>query len=100
MLMRDDKVNMCNSRGPMSVCQQSTSLTNQQQCKHYEKATRLNHCMYFRFDEFCDSLKAQKDLQLLSDKITKFLEQNQKKIEEAKLIEAEESQIGKTKQNY
>lgn len=91
---------MCNSRGPISVCEQRYSLINQEQCKHYNKATHFNRCMYFIFDEFCDSLKAQKDVQLLTDKITKFLEQNQKKIEEAKLTETEESEMGKTKQNY
>lgn len=76
-----DKINMCNSRGSISVCEQCDSPKNQQRCKYYEKATRFNQCMYLKFGEYCDNLKAQTDLQLVKDKITKFLEENQKEID-------------------
>ena len=42
----------------MSVC---TADCQKQQitCSFYEKSQHADRCMYFIFDEFCDSLKAQ-----------------------------------------
>lgn len=93
--MSDDKINMCDSRGSMSVCTQHESPKNQKQCKHYEKASTVTRCMFLMFDEFCDNLKAQTDKQVYKDKITKFLEENQKRIDEEAAIEEGESQIEK-----
>ena len=81
----------------MSVCEQPESPKMQEKCKYYEKATREHRCMYLTYSKFCDCLKAQLDRKSFSsNKIKQLLEENQKKIEDAKASEATESQIERT----
>ena len=42
----------------MSVCTADCQ-KQQTSCSFYEKSQNADRCMYFIFDEFCDSLKAQ-----------------------------------------
>jgi hypothetical protein len=42
----------------MCVCTAETN-ERQRECRYYEKACQADRCMYFVFDEYCDSLKAQ-----------------------------------------
>lgn len=42
----------------MSICT-ADSRKHQQKCRYYEKSCQAERCMYFVFDEYCDSLKAQ-----------------------------------------
>jgi hypothetical protein len=50
-------VNFCKQE-EMSIC---TACTKNQQtgCSFYEKSRFAERCMYYIFDEYCDSLKAQ-----------------------------------------
>jgi hypothetical protein len=42
----------------MSICK-ADSKKQQQDCLFFEKSNCANRCMYFVFNEFCDSLNAQ-----------------------------------------
>jgi RNA-binding protein YlmH len=42
----------------MSICTADCQ-KQQADCSFYEKSQHANRCMYFIFDEYCDSLKAQ-----------------------------------------
>ena len=42
----------------MSICTADCQ-KQQTDCSFYEKSQHANRCMYFIFDEYCDSLKAQ-----------------------------------------
>lgn len=57
MLMSYLITNFCKQE-EMSVC---TACNQKQQtgCSFYEKSQFAERCMYFMFDEYCDSLKAQ-----------------------------------------
>ncbi|MDJ0819463.1 MAG: hypothetical protein QNJ58_24890 [Desulfobacterales bacterium] len=56
-------VNFCR-RERMSVC---TAENQKQQsgCSYYEKSQFAERCMYFIFEEYCDSLTAQMNAQEL-----------------------------------
>jgi len=56
-VMARPETNFCKQE-EMSVC---TADCQKQQldCSYYEKSQHANRCMYFIFDEYCDSLKAQ-----------------------------------------
>ena len=56
-MMAHPENNFCKQE-EMSVC---TAACQKQQldCSYYEKSQHANRCMYFIFDEYCDSLKAQ-----------------------------------------
>jgi hypothetical protein len=57
MVMSFLVVNFCKQE-EMSICTASTK--NQQTgCSFYEKSSFAERCMYYIFDEYCDSLKAQ-----------------------------------------
>jgi len=51
-------ISFCVDVGLMHVCAECENLINQEKCHFYEKATNANRCMYLKFDEFCDCLKA------------------------------------------
>lgn len=59
MVMSHLSVNFCKQE-EMSIC---TACNRKQQigCSFYEKSQFADRCMYFIFDEYCDSLKAQMD---------------------------------------
>jgi hypothetical protein len=57
MLMADAQISFC-KKEMMSVCTAATD-TQQKGCCYYEKSGYTEKCMYFTFDEYCDSLKAQ-----------------------------------------
>jgi hypothetical protein len=50
-------INFCRSEH-ISVCT-AASQQEQKGCSFYEKSSRAERCMYFIFEEYCDSLKAQ-----------------------------------------
>ena len=50
-------VNFCKQE-EMAVCTAGDQKT-QLGCSFYEKSQFADRCMYFMFDEYCDSLKAQ-----------------------------------------
>ena len=56
-MLKDPEVNYC-KKDKMSVC---TASDDKQQvgCSFYEKSRHANRCMYFIFEEYCDSLNAQ-----------------------------------------
>ena len=56
-VMAYPETNFCRQE-EMSIC---TAGCQKQQidCSYYEKSQHANRCMYFIFDEYCDSLKAQ-----------------------------------------
>jgi len=56
-VMAHPETNFCKQE-EMSIC---TAGCQKQQidCSFYEKSQHANRCMYFIFDEYCDSLKAQ-----------------------------------------
>jgi len=56
-VMAHPETNFCKQE-EMSIC---TACGRKQQidCGFYEKSQHANRCMYFIFDEYCDSLKAQ-----------------------------------------
>lgn len=49
----------CCRTGVMSTCTAS-SYDEQRQCKFFKKKRRVNQCYHLRFNEHCDSIKAQK----------------------------------------
>jgi len=51
--------NLC-KKGLMSVCS-GENASEQKKCTYYEKATQETRCMFLKFDEYCDCLKAQMD---------------------------------------
>jgi len=58
-----EKKNFCKTEGPMSVCNAKGGL-EQEKCKFWEPATRAKgKCMYWKFKEYCDCLKAQMDVE-------------------------------------
>ena len=50
-------VNFCRQE-QMSICTADTQKA-QSSCSFYEKSRYAERCMYFIFDEYCDSLRAQ-----------------------------------------
>ena len=50
-------INFC-KLGIMSICK-ADSKKQQQDCVFFEKSNSASRCMYFVFNEFCDSLNAQ-----------------------------------------
>ena len=50
-------VNFCKQE-EMSICTAGNQ-KEQIECNFYEKSQFAERCMYFMFDEYCDSLKAQ-----------------------------------------
>jgi hypothetical protein len=52
-----DIVNYCRSE-QISVCT-AESEKRQRGCRFFEKSSRAERCMYFIFEEYCDSLSAQ-----------------------------------------
>jgi hypothetical protein len=61
--MSHQVVNFCR-REQMSIC----TADNQKQqigCSYYEKSQFTERCMYFIFEEYCDSLTAQMNAQEL-----------------------------------
>ena len=57
--MQDAAISYC-KKEIMSICT-AESVQVQQKCRYYEKSCHAAKCMYFVFEEFCDSLKAQMD---------------------------------------
>ena len=57
MVMQEADVCFC-KRDIMSVCTADKD-SKQKKCSFYEKSCRTERCMYFVFDKYCDSLKAQ-----------------------------------------
>ncbi len=53
----EEKMNFCRSE-QISFCT-AASQKEQPGCCFYERARRVDRCMYFIFDEYCDCLKAQ-----------------------------------------
>jgi hypothetical protein len=56
--MLDNSANSFCKKDIMCVCT-AESNERQRECRYYEKAGTAERCMYFVFDEYCDSLKAQ-----------------------------------------
>jgi hypothetical protein len=54
-------VNFCKQE-QMSICTAETQ-KKQAGCSYYEKSQCAERCMYFIFDEYCDSLTAQMNSQ-------------------------------------
>ena len=55
--MAHPETNFCKQE-QMSICT-AGGQKQQTDCSFYEKSQHANRCMYFMFDEYCDSLKAQ-----------------------------------------
>ena len=55
--MRGLIINLCKS-DRISVCMAESNL-DQKDCSFYEKCEHEIRCMYFVFNEYCDSLNAQ-----------------------------------------
>ena len=47
-------------KGMMATCSAENS-EEQKGCEFYEEASTRDRCMYLKFDEYCDCLKAQID---------------------------------------
>ena len=56
-VMAHPVTNFCRQE-EMSVCTADCQ-KQQTDCSFYEKSQHANRCMYFIFDEYCDSLQAQ-----------------------------------------
>ena len=56
-MTREQLINFCQS-DIMSFCK-ANSKEQQQDCLFFEKSNCESRCMYFVFNEFCDSLNAQ-----------------------------------------
>jgi len=57
IMIKEQIISFCKS-DIMSVCK-ADSKKQQQECLFFEKSNCGSHCMYFVFNEFCDSLNAQ-----------------------------------------
>lgn len=55
--MSHSEINFCKQE-EMSICT-AGDCKQQVDCSFYEKSQHANRCMYFIFEEYCDSLKAQ-----------------------------------------
>ncbi len=55
-MIKEQTINFCKSE-IMSVCKADSK--QQQDCIFFEKSNSASRCMYFVFNEFCDSLNAQ-----------------------------------------
>jgi hypothetical protein len=55
--MSHSEINFCKQE-EMSICT-AGGCKHQVDCSFYEKSQHANRCMYFIFEEYCDSLKAQ-----------------------------------------
>ena len=53
-------INHCKNNG-LSICDMKDSPNDQTKCRHYEKSTFFNRCMYLIYDNYCDCLTAQRD---------------------------------------
>jgi hypothetical protein len=58
-VMAHPETNFCKQE-EMCICTAGCQ-KQQTDCSYYEKSQHANRCMYFIFDEYCDSLKAQMD---------------------------------------
>jgi hypothetical protein len=56
-MIEEQIMNFCKSE-IMSVCK-ANSKKQQQDCLFFEKSNNASRCMYFVFNEYCDSLNAQ-----------------------------------------
>lgn len=56
-MIKEQIMNFCKSE-IMSVCT-AESKKEQQDCIFFDKSKNANRCMYFVFNEYCDSLNAQ-----------------------------------------
>jgi hypothetical protein len=63
LIMSDTAANFCR-RERMSVCT-AENQKQQRGCSYYEKSQFAERCMYFIFEEYCDSLTAQMNAQEL-----------------------------------
>ena len=61
VFMQDSAISFC-KRDIMSSCTAS-SLTQQKMCRFYKKSSYTDKCMYFVFDEYCDCIEAQLNIQ-------------------------------------
>jgi hypothetical protein len=60
--MKTAQVSYC-KKEIMSICTAGSG-NRQKECSFYEKSCQAEKCMYFVFDEYCDSLKAQMHAQV------------------------------------
>jgi hypothetical protein len=56
-MIKEQIMNFCKSE-IMSICA-ADSKREQQDCIFFEKSNNASRCMYFVFNQFCDSLNAQ-----------------------------------------
>jgi hypothetical protein len=56
--MQGLRVNFCESN-IMSVCN-AIEKDMQKYCRFYDRSSYGDHCMFFHFDQYCDSPEAQK----------------------------------------
>jgi hypothetical protein len=67
----------------MSVC---NAIENDMQkfCRFYKKSSCGHHCMFLHFDEYCDSLEAQKHARKIeNDKLYGFAISDMKQVKNA-----------------
>jgi len=57
--MADDIINHCEYKNMMPYCAKKEEQDEQEKCSYYEKASHFNRCMYLKFDEYCDNVKAK-----------------------------------------
>jgi len=51
------QMNLCKME-VMSVCT-AENMGDQKKCRFYEQSIQMDRCMYFIFNKYCDSVKAQ-----------------------------------------
>lgn len=56
-MIKDQIMNFCKS-DTMSVCT-ADGIEQQQDCVFFDKSNNASRCMFYVFNEFCDSLNAQ-----------------------------------------
>lgn len=56
------QVNYCKMGGKMAECLAKDSKSKQFVCRHYGRSSKNARCMHLRFDDYCDSLAAQRNL--------------------------------------
>lgn len=59
--MESPIANFCNPTQAMSTCEKEPNWEHQKECHFSERSSAGDFCMYCRFSEYCDCLKAQID---------------------------------------
>ena len=63
--MATESKTFCDRSGLMSCCAQKNDSKEQEKCAYYEKASRLNRCMFLTFKKFCTSVDAQYNTKII-----------------------------------